>query len=166
MFGNLNWQNLLCMKNFLLSLFSSISKSFGYFICIALCPEIPSQVHSVWLVAHSSSHQGKPPLFPAQAAFVVNIAVLWHHAYTHKVCTASKVCTHPCHLASRMSSEKKFMVGTGSSAQEIQDSLAHFPGYYSLYDVGSLRTLAAFSSSPRNTCGSLQPRNSAVFIPM
>lgn len=146
----------LCIKNFLLSLISSISKPFWHFICTVLsCAlrTLPRCTQSdTWRrVAHSSSHQGKPPLFPTQAAFVVNIAVLWHHAYTLKACTASKDCTHPCHLASRMSSEKKFIAGTGSSAQDIQDSLAHFPGYYSLYDMGSLRTLTTFSCSPRNT---------------
>lgn len=94
-FGNLNRQNFLYIKKFLLSLFSSISKSFWHFICtVCALRSLSRCTHSdTWrLVAHSSSHQGKPPLFPTQAAFVVNIAVLWHHDYRHKVCAASKNC--------------------------------------------------------------------------
>lgn len=59
--------------------------------------------------------------------------------------------------ASRMSSENKFIVVTVLSAQDVQGSLAHFLRFYSSCDMGSLRTLAAFSGSPRNTMAMWEP---------
>lgn len=135
------------------------------------CPMLWDPFTGALSLIHEDSQQftsGKAFTFPTQAEIVVNIAVLWHYTYKLQACAASKDCKHPCHFASRMSSEKKFIAGTGSAAQDIQDSLAHFPGYYSLYDMGSLRTLSTFSGSPRNTMTMwyLQPRNNVVFIPL
>lgn len=59
--------------------------------------------------------------------------------------------------ANRMSSEKKFIVVTWSSAQDIQGSLTHFPRFYRSRGMGSLRTSAAFSDSPRNTMAMWEP---------